>query len=183
MTHLTMSQVSQFIDGTADYASQAQCTSHLAVCAQCRDEVEFQKKLAKSARQNMYRASSRFTVRVMANVVPQTRKKFSARILDNLANIFAMTLVLGIIAYAVSRTSGVQETQNDARISQTVKTALETYAKIKSVFQRETKQQVQKYVPQPSLHSQRLIIAIVITILSLVALDRFVLRHFIKVKT
>ena len=77
MKHLTTTQFLQFIDGSLDYASQAQCTSHLAICEKCRKEVELQKFIAKeSHRQPIVRTSPRFAQSVMTRILPHPEKSW-----------------------------------------------------------------------------------------------------------
>jgi hypothetical protein len=97
MTHLTAHQILQTVDGTADYATQAAVTSHLAVCAACRREMEFQKALLRSARRTpLPPVSETFTQRVMSQVSPRAQNPLTAWILNNMGNLFAMMAVLGV---------------------------------------------------------------------------------------
>lgn len=104
MTHLTVNQILQTVDGTADYATQAAVTSHLAVCPSCRREVEFQKALLRNARRSpLPHVSEKFTSRVMAQVMPHTQSPLTAWFLNNLGNLFAMMAVLGVFWFVFSQ--------------------------------------------------------------------------------
>lgn len=181
MTHLTMTQILQFIDGTGDYAAQAQCTNHLAVCHLCRTEVDIQRKLAKAARKIPFAVSVRFTERVMARVAPRVRNSWSAKILDNLASVIAMTLVLGVLGFAISSTSSFKS-EKSSEISSLTKSFADGYAKLKESVRQQTSQWTVKAQPVSSTHSQRLFIFALLVLLGLGILDRFVFRQMMKPK-
>ncbi|MEK6566219.1 MAG: zf-HC2 domain-containing protein [Bacteroidota bacterium] len=181
MTHLTMSQILQYIDGTADYASQAQCTSHLAVCERCRREAGLHKKLLKTGRQNLYRTSSRFIENVMAIVAPQPKNSWAAKILNNLANIFSMMLVLGVLGYAISAKSDFKFTESP-QYSAMTKVFTDAYAKLRQSANEQTRQVSVKVTPGASNKTAKLIIFSVLALLTLGAVDRFVVRRIIKTR-
>lgn len=120
MTHLTANQILQTVDGTADYATQAAVTSHLAVCPACRKEMEFQKALLRSARRApLPHVSETFTRRVMSQVIPGTQNPLTAWILNNMGNLFAMMAVLGVFWLVLSQPisfAGRPETSEGDRI-------------------------------------------------------------------
>lgn len=180
MTHLTMTQILQYVDGTADYASQAQCTSHLAVCERCRREAELHKKLLKAGRQNLYKTSPGFIETVMAKVAPQPKSTWAATILNNLANIFSMMLVLGILGYAISAKSGFKVTENP-EFSAMTKVFSDAYAKLKQSANEQTRQISVKVTP-PSNKTGKLFIFSLMTLLALGLVDRFVLRRIMKTR-
>jgi len=180
MTHLTMTQILQYVDGTADYASQAQCTSHLAVCERCRREAELHKKLLKAGRQNPYKTSPGFIERVMPRVAPQPKSSWATVILNNLANIFSMMLVLGILGYAISLKSGFKLTENPEYSAMT-KIFTDAYAKIKQSAGEQTHQISVKVTPT-SNKTGKLVIFSLLALLTLGVVDRFVVRRIIKTK-
>ena len=181
MNHLMMNQILQFVDGTADYATQAQCTNHLAVCERCRREVEIQKRLSKVARQNVYRTSARFTERVMSRVAPQLHLSWMNRLLNNLSGVFAMMLVLGVLGYAISSTSGFESAANP-ELSSLTKSFTDSYAKLKESIHEETNKWTDKVTPPTSGRSQRFVIFAFFALLALGIVDRFVLRQLMKSK-
>jgi hypothetical protein len=179
MMHLTTKQTLQFVDGTLDYASQAQCTSHLAVCAQCRSEVEFQKTLAKvSRRQPTVQPSRQFVSRVMGKVVPQKRKTWANTILDNLGNVFAMFVVLTVVGYAIANPSLFTPQDPSTQPSVISQTIADTYSKIVQSFADRTKDATQTVVSTSTNDSSRVISITLITLLFLVVLDQFVLKRY-----
>ncbi len=104
MNHLTIHQILQTVDGTADYATQAVVNSHLAVCPACRKEVEFQRSLLRSARRApLQPVSDRFTRRVMSRVLPRAQHPLAAWILNNMGSLFGMMAVLGTLWMVLSQ--------------------------------------------------------------------------------
>ena len=181
MTHLTMAQILQFIDSTADYATQAQCTNHLAVCERCREEVEMQKRFSKIARENPYSLSTRFTERVMSRVAPQAGLTWTTRILNNVANVFAMMIVLGVLGYAISSTSNFK-LESSPEFSTLTKSFTDSYSKLKQSVQQQTNEWTVKAQPASSNRSQRFVIFAFLALLALGVVDRFVLRQLMKTK-
>lgn len=183
MTHLTTRQILQFADGTLDYAAQAQCTKHLAICERCRREIEFQKVVGKIARHQVpVQPSSGFVQRVMAQIVPQTRKSWKTRLVDNLGNVFAMAMVLAILGYAISNPSLVQlqqQSTTQAIIPQSVSDAYTKFLQTVSQRASEATQQVAKSTGKENNN------IVALTILSLVilgALDQFVLKRYMGLR-
>jgi hypothetical protein len=128
MRHLTESELLQFVDSTADYATMAFCTNHLAVCEHCRREVEFQKSISRIIRRiPLPETSSKFTNAIVNLILPSAQSRFGALILNNLGSIFGMIMVLsaGVIIYSVA--VNTQFTQESASTSQS--TALQEVAK------------------------------------------------------
>ena len=180
MTHLTMTQILLYVDGTADYASQAQCTSHLAVCERCRREAELHKKLVKAGRQNVYKTSPGFIESVMAKVAPQARSSWTTKILDNLANVFSMMLVLGVLGYAISSKSSFTVNESP-EFSVMTKIFSDAYAKIKQSANEQTRQISVKVTPT-SNKTGKLFVFSVMALLALGVVDRFVVRRIIKTR-
>ena len=102
MKHLTMMQLQQFVDGSADYMTQATCTNHLATCGQCRKEAELQKSILRTAKEAGQMMPSRsFTRRVMSRIVPSRARRASRWVLDNMGAMFAMMAVAGVTGSVV----------------------------------------------------------------------------------
>jgi anti-sigma factor RsiW len=133
MTHLTAHQILQTVDGTADYATQAAVTSHVAVCAACRREMEFQKALLRNARRSpLPQVSETFTRSVMSHVMPRSQRPLAAWVLNNMGSLFAMMAVLGIFWLVLSQPvsfAGAQGTTEGDRMVDTWRRGLtEGYA-------------------------------------------------------
>jgi hypothetical protein len=183
MKHLTTNQLLQFVDGTLDYASQAQCTSHLAVCARCRKEVEFQKSIAKVSRnQPLIKASSSLTQKVMVSVAPDHRPTWRTRFVDNLGNVFAMAMVLAFLGYALS-TPSLFDVQKEASqpsvISQTI---VKTYDGILKSLSERTNAATQKVTISSSAEQTRVFVLTLISLVILIVIDQFVLKRYIHMK-
>ncbi len=141
MKHLTVSQILQHVDGTADYATQAAVTSHLAVCQRCRGEVEFQRSLIREAsRIPPPQVSEAFTKRVMVQILPKNQNAVAAWVLNNMGNVFAMMAVLAMLTYVLtSPTPIVGTTENSPGQAwvQDMKQGLkDSYAKVTTFLQK-----------------------------------------------
>ena len=183
MTHLTTKQIMQVIDGTLDYASQTQCTSHLAVCERCRHEIDFQKAIARVSRhQPVITTSAGFAARVMAVIVPAGQKSWKTRLVDNLGNIFAMCLVLAILGYAVSTPAIFQASDQSTQQSIVPQVVSDTYAKIVDSFSKHANDATKQVVSSSGNNSAKMISLTLISLLVLAGIDQFVLKRFIGMR-
>jgi anti-sigma factor RsiW len=184
MTHLTTKQVLQMIDGTLDYAGQAQCTSHLAVCERCRYEMEFQKAVAKAARhQPVVNTSAGFVRRVMLQIVPERRKSWKTRLVDNLGNVLAMGVVLAILGYAISSPSVFQAQEQSSQQSFIPQAVSETYAKFVQSIAQRANDATKQIATSTGNEGTKMIALTILSLLILVGIDQFVLKKHSGIKT
>lgn len=183
MTHLTTNQVLQFIDGTLDYAAQAQCTSHLAVCERCRKEIELQKQLTKAMRgHTIVPTTPAFARGVMTQILPHHAKTWKVRIIDNLGNMFGMATVLAVLGYAIMNPSlftSQQQTSKQTLIPQAVSETYDGF--VQSVSQKATTV-LQQLGSAGGTESNRVISFTLVSLAVLVALDQLVLKKRLGMK-
>ena len=185
MTHLTTKQILQFTDGTLDYASQAQCTNHLAVCERCRKEVDLQKAISKIARhQPPVQPVSGFVQRVMTHLLPRQQKSWKTRLIDNLGNVFAMAMVLAILGYAVSNPSlfHIQVQQQSTATSIIPQTVSDTYTKFIQSIGRQAGDATKQVFTSSSRENNNVVSLTILSILILGALDQFVLKRYMGIR-
>jgi hypothetical protein len=183
MNHLTTKQVLQMVDGTLDYASQAQCTSHLAVCQRCRNEIELQKAITKVSRhQPIANASAGFVRKVMLQIVPERKKSWKTRLVDNLGNIFAMCMVLAILGYAISTPALFQAPEQSTQQSFIPPVVSETYAKITDAFSKRAKEATSQLTGSKGNDGTNMVSLMVLSLLLLAGIDQFVLKRFVGMR-
>lgn len=183
MNHLTTKQILEFTDATLDYAAQAQCTSHLAVCARCRREVDLQKLVSKVSRQQpVVTTSSGFVHRVMARIVPQPQKAWKTRVIDNLGNVFAMAMVLAVLGYAVTNPSLFRVQEQSSRQSFIPQSVTDAYAKVVQSFSQRANDATKQMVSSTGYENAKIISLTIFSLLILVALDQFVLKRYLGMK-
>jgi anti-sigma factor RsiW len=183
MTHLTNKQIVQFTDGTLDYASQAQCTGHLAICERCRKEIELQKTIAKIARHQLAaQPASSFVQRVMAQIIPQPQKSWKTRLVDNLGNVFAMAMVLAILGYAVSNPSLFQLQQQSSQPSIIPQVVTDTYVKLVQSISQRTNEVTQQVATSTGRENSNMISLTIVSLLILAAIDQFILKRLMGLR-
>ena len=181
MTHLTTKQIVQVVDGTLDYASQTQCASHLAVCERCRHEIDLQKAIARVTRhQPVVTTSAGFAQRVMMQIVPHVQKSWKTKLVDNLGNIFAMSMVLMILGYAVSTPAIFQASDPSTQQSIVPPAVSDTYAKMVDSFSKRANDVTKQVVTSSGNDSTKMISLMVVSLLILGAVDQFILKRFIR---
>jgi hypothetical protein len=127
MRHLTTAEVMQFVDATADYATMAFSTNHLAVCERCRKEIEFQKLVTKAIRRiPLPEASSSITDTTMSLILPSLQSRLGSRILNNLGPLFGLIMVIsagGLLYSLVMKTQFASEKSSLAQPNSLVEIA------------------------------------------------------------
>ncbi len=185
MTHLTTKQILQFTDGTLDYASQAQCTNHLAVCERCRKEIDLQKAISKIARrQTPVQPASGFVQRVMTHILPRQQKSWKAKFIDNLGNVFAMAMVLAILGYAISNPSlfHIQVQQQSTTTSIIPQSVSDTYAKFLQSLGQQASAATQRVITTTGRDNNNVVSLTILSILILGALDQLVLKRYMGLR-
>ncbi len=177
MSHLTTNQILQLVDGTLDYAAQAQCTSHLAVCEQCRKEIELQKTITKAFHsQTLIETSPRFVRGVMMEILPQPGKSWKSRLVDNLGNLFGMTTVLAVLGYAIMNPSLFTSQQQTSKQTLVPQSVSETYDGFVQTVSQKAKTVLQQLSASGGTESNKVISFTLVSLVVLIALDQFVLK-------
>lgn len=184
MIHLTTQQLLQMIDGTLDYAAQAQCTSHLAVCERCRKEIDLQRSIAKIARnQPLASPSKGFAQRVMSGILPGRQLSWKTKVIDNLGNIIAMAMVLAVLGYAISTPSLFQTADQTPEQSIIPQQVTDTYAKLMGALAQNTDNATKQIVTSTGNDHVKTISLAMLSLLILAGIDQFVLKRYIGLKT
>ena len=185
MNHLTISQILQFVDGTADYAMQAVVSNHLAVCSVCRREVEFHKGLLRSARDlPATPVTEKFVGRVMSVISPRRQNAVAAWLLENMGAMFGMMVVLGVVAWAVMDPNALHFTKSESTTPaffHNFQTDLSSgYAKLKEQFVADASR-LQSPVKFEGRNKEIAVLGLVSLILLLLA-DRFLFARVFRTK-
>jgi hypothetical protein len=183
MNHLTTREILQIVDGTIANGQKTKLLVHLETCQRCRQEVQFQRTLGQAAKEiPLTKPSKGFTPRILGTIAPGTRKSWVTRIVDNLGNILAMGMVLTVVWYAVNIGPASKNPTEPSAISKAFAVYVEYYAKARDVASKEVarivveprKEQTSKTVDAGTLT--------LISLLILVAIDRFVVRRVVRIR-
>ncbi|MGB2869892.1 MAG: hypothetical protein WBD36_15695 [Bacteroidota bacterium] len=181
MKHLTTTEIFGVVDGTILNGEKTTVLRHLEECGRCRQEVAFQKTLALAARnQSLTKPSKGFTARVMSTVLPPVHRSLTSRLLDNLGNLFAMMLVVGVVGYIVSGPALSSGSTAQSETYQLFKGFSDGYATVNQFLSQQSFLAKQKVVETTS--GAKVLLFTIATLLFLAAIDRFVLRQFLKMK-
>ncbi|MGA3246127.1 MAG: hypothetical protein ABSE41_16035 [Bacteroidota bacterium] len=183
MNHLTTNEVFQLVDETLANGARTKILAHLEVCSQCRQEVEFQRKLLRAAKSApLVRPSADLRARVLNAVTPLSKKSLLSRIVNNLGSILAMGIVLTIVWYAGSTTNPSAGSQQPSILSEAVKTYVDYYARARDFISKKQVQLVGEAPKNTSPQSDNVLYLTFVSIIILVAVDRFVVRRFMRIR-
>ena len=184
MKHLTAQEVLQIVDGTMSNGEKTKSLLHLESCIQCRQEVEFTRKMERAARSApLTRPSSEFTVRVMKELMPQSKRSVGTWFINNLANILAMTLVLTVVWFAVSVKSPEGTRKGPSIVSEAFSVYGEYYGKAREFLASPRVKAVQQPLADQSAETGRIVLFTVVSILILVIFDRFIGRKILRLRS
>jgi len=183
MNHLTTREIFQIVDGTIDNGERTKLIVHLEACQHCRQEVQFQRSLGKATQElPLVKPSKGLTARIVGRIAPETKKTWMSRIVDNLGNIMAMGLVLSIVWYAVTMAPASKTPTESSALSKAFGVYVEYYAKARDATSRE----VEKFVGEPkkeqTTKTADVATLTLISLMILVAIDRFVVRRMIRIR-
>lgn len=182
MKHLMVSQILQIVDGTADYATQAAVTSHLAVCQRCRDEVEFQRSLMREARRiPPPQVSGEFTKRVIAQILPKSQNPVAAWVLNNMGNVFAMMVVLAMLTFVLTSPTPIVGTTDNSPgqvwVQEMQKGIENSYAKVTTFLQKSAPAPDHASRSNGSGEAGNKLVLIALSLIALGLADRFLLSR------
>ncbi|HWP82192.1 MAG TPA: zf-HC2 domain-containing protein [Bacteroidota bacterium] len=173
MTHISTTQLMQFIDGTLLSDEREPVEAHLAQCPACRNELSLQQAILKAARaQKFVRPSKGFSAGVMRRILPRYERSFADRFLQNVGPLGAMACVIAIMWYAVSLGPS-PETSETGRI---VKQAREWFSSATELFTIKTPQVPIVFHGTRSSDQMKIIVLVVVSFLVLGLIDRFLLQ-------
>jgi hypothetical protein len=184
MKHLTTNEVFQFIDDAFANGEKSRLIAHLEVCETCRREVERCHRLERTVREMpTARPAEGFTTRVLNRVIPDQKKSWVTRLINNLGNIIAMALVLTVIWYALSSTSTPKDKVNPSASSRIYSTYVDYYVKVRDFASAELGKLIGDPKKEPLASVDRTVTLTLISILILVGVDRLVGRRIVKVRS
>jgi hypothetical protein len=183
MNHLTTREIFQIVDGTIANGEKTKLIAHLETCPRCRSDLQFHRSLSQAAREApLTRPSKGFTSRVVGKIAPKARKSWVSRIVDNLGNIMAMGLVLSVVWYAVTMAPTSASQNQPSALSKAFGVYVEYYAKARDASSKEFVQVVGEPKKDQSTNTSDVATLTLISLLILVAIDRFVSRRVIRIR-
>ncbi|MBI3586026.1 MAG: zf-HC2 domain-containing protein [Ignavibacteriales bacterium] len=186
MNHLSVEQVFRYVDGTVQSAERQQLEEHLSYCSRCRREIDLQKNLGRVAQKlPLVKPSARFTERVMTSVLPKSQPTWVTKIINNLGNMFAMILVLGVLGYVLFSPSLKIQTQSSqpSQYSEALKTFSGFYEKFSKAMTTQSAQLTKGVATNSSEGGTKILVFTLVCLIVLGTLDKFVLQKKIRLKS
>ncbi len=183
MSHLTTNEIFQVVDETLANGVRTKIVAHLETCSRCRQEVEFQRKLLRAAMSSpLVRPSADFRTRVLNAVTPRSKNSLLSKIVNNLGSILAMGIVLTVVWFAGSNTSASGGNRQPSILSEAVKTYVDYYARARDFVAKKQVQLVGEAPKNPRQGRDNVIYLTIVSIVILVAADRFVFRKLTRIR-
>ena len=184
MNHLSTTEILQVVDGTIANGVRTKLMVHLEMCSQCRAEVEFHRNLARAAKAApLARPSKGFTAAVLGIIAPSKKKSLSSKIIDNLGRILAMALVLSVVWYVLNAPASVSTARQPSLFSNVVTSYVHFYAHAQEFIAKERSLIVSQSMKEQDSNTTQVVVLTFISLFLLVAIDRFVVRRVIKMRT
>ena len=183
MNHLTTKEIFQIVDGTIANGERTKLIVHLDACQRCRQEVQVHRSLGQAVKEiPLAQPSNGFTARTLGEIAPEAKKSWVSRVVDNLGNIMAMGLVLSVVGYAVSMAPTSKSPTEPSAISKALAVYVEYYAKARDVASKEFAGVVGEPKKEQTSTTADVATLTLISLLILVAIDRFVARRVIRIR-
>jgi len=115
-------------------------------------------------------------------IAPESKKSWMSKIVDNLGNIIAMGLVLSIVWYAVTMAPASQNPTQPSALSKAFGVYVEYYAKARDAASKELVRVVGEPKKEQTSKTADVATLTLISLLILVAIDRFVVRRVIRTR-
>ncbi len=181
--HLTEKEIQGLADQTIDSLRKSELLDHVASCKRCAAGLSFERSLSKAIRTApLYKTSRQFTSRVMGQVDSGFRNGLLFRLFGGAGRLIAMAAVLGLMTYVL--TLNVPGSAGPEKGPATVLFGeISSYYDSAREFLTSRSTQVNRTVDQRASGQGMQILAMTFVVLiALGLLDRFVLRHFVRMK-
>lgn len=181
--HLTERDIQDIIDQTIDAGRKTTLLEHAVSCKKCSAALAFERSLTQTIRTlPLHRTSGSFTTKVMGRVDPEYRSGVLFRMFGGAGRILAMAAVLGLIVYALTLnvpgsppTEGGPATQLFGELSS-------YYSSAKAFLTSRSSQMNQTVDQRASGQGVQILSVTFVVLLALGLIDRFVFRHFVRMK-
>lgn len=181
--HLTEKEIQALADHTIDPDRKTELLGHAASCKRCAAELSLERSMTQAIRTAPLQKTSRqFTSRVMGQIDPGLPNGLLFGMFGGAGRLIAMAGVLGVIAYGLTlNVPGTAESTKGP--------ATELFGQISSYydsareFLTNRSSQVNQTVDQRASGQGMQILAMTFVVLIVLGLlDRFVFRHFVRMK-
>jgi hypothetical protein len=184
MSHLSPIEVFQIVDETTANGERTRIVAHLEICARCRQEVELQRRILRVSKSaSLVRPSEKLRSNVLDIVAPRPRKNLVTLVVNNLGNVLAMAMVLTVVWFAANSPVPAAESGKPSIFADAVKVYLEYYSRARDLVTREEVRLVGEPAKSVPTGSGNVMLMTVVSVLILVAADRFVVRRFLRIRT
>lgn len=106
MKNPTYQELMQYVDGTLETERRHEMERVIARSSSLRKEIEILEAMKTAVMEDRVVAPRRFTEMVMSDIVPQRHEAWWYRIVRNSSNVFALIIVLTMIIFTLTQTSG-----------------------------------------------------------------------------
>ncbi len=181
--HLTERDIQAISDQTIDSRQKGELLEHAASCKRCSAALSFERSLTQAIRtQPLHRTSAAFTKRVMGRVDPEFRTGILFRMFGGAGRLFAMAAVLALIAYALTLNIPGTSSSEGGTATELFGELSSYYSSAKAFLTTRSSQMNQTVDQRASGQGMQILAVTFVVLIALGLLDRFVVRHFVRMK-
>ncbi|MEX2116650.1 MAG: hypothetical protein WEB37_07175 [Bacteroidota bacterium] len=181
--HLTEKEIHTLADQTADPRRKAELLDHVASCKRCTAELSLERSLLQAIRAvPLHKTSGQFTSRVMGQLDPELRNGLLFRMFGGAGRAIAMAAVLGLIAYALTLNVPGSTPSGNGPATVLFGEISSYYDSAREFLTSSSIQVNQKVDQRASGQGMQILAMTFVVLIALGLLDRFVLRHFVRMK-
>ncbi|MEX2191306.1 MAG: hypothetical protein WEB33_11455 [Bacteroidota bacterium] len=181
--HLTQKEIQALADQSIDPRRKAELLDHAASCKKCSTELSFDRSLSQAIRTApLHKTSAQFTAKVMGQVDPEFQNGLLFRMFGGAGRIVAMAAVLGLIAYIMTLNVPGSTTSGGGPATMLFGEISSYYDSAKEFLTSRSSQVNQTVDQRASGQGVQILAMTFVVLIALGLLDRFVLRHFVRMK-
>ena len=183
MGHLTYQQIQALADGTLGESERKGYEGHVSACPHCRREIALQQSLVRAIRHlPLVKPCKRFTRNVMEQILPQSRGSTLFRLLGGTGKIIAMSLVLAVIVFALTRPWSGTVAESQQNQSEVTKLFSQYYAQAQRVLVEGSDMMGKTMANQSNTGPVRILTMTFLSLIGLALIDKYILRPILKMK-
>jgi hypothetical protein len=181
--HLTEKEIQGLVDQTIDPIRKTELLRHAASCKECGAELSLERSLTQAIRiAPLHKTARQFTSNVMGQIDPGLPNSLMYRMFGGVGRLLAMAGVLGVIAYGLTLNVPGNADSSNGPATVFFGEISSYYDSAKDFLTNRSTQMNQTVDQRASGQGMQTLAMTFVVLIALGLLDRFVLRHLVRMK-